>query len=82
MVALSEQDKLEGKWINIKLLDVEQVLKKVWLKGIDFPLLFTIQVFKNGDDTAYLYLICSDLSLSLEQVTAIYKKTVDCRAIS
>lgn len=74
LVALSEQDKLEGKWINIKSLDVEQVSMKVWLKGIDFPLLFTRQVFKNGDDTAYLYLISSDLSLSFEQATAIYKK--------
>lgn len=74
LVALSEQDKQEGKWINIKSLDLEQVSTKVWLKGIDFPLLFTRQVFKNGDDTAYLYLISSDLSLSFEQVTAIYKK--------
>ncbi len=74
LVALSEQDKQEGKWINIKSLDLEQVSTKVWLKGINFPLLFTRQVFKNGDDTAYLYLISSDLSLSFEQVTAIYKK--------
>jgi len=74
LVALSEQDKQEGKWINIKSLNLEQVSTKVWLKGIDFPLLFTRQVFKNGDDTAYLYLISSDLSLSFEQVTAIYKK--------
>lgn len=73
-MALSEQDKQEEKWINIKSLVVEQVSTKVWLKGIDFPLLFIRQVFKNGDDTAYLYLISSDLSLSFEQVTAIYKK--------
>jgi len=56
LVALSEQDKQEGKSINIKSLDLEQISTKVWLKGIDFPLLFTRQVFKNGDDTAYLYL--------------------------
>ena len=74
LVALSEQDKQEGKWINIKSLNLEQVSTKVWLKGIDFPLLFTRQVFKNGDDTAYLYLISSDLNLFFEQVTAIYKK--------
>ena len=74
LVALSEQDKQEGKWINIKSLDLEQVSTKVWLKGIDFPLLFIRQVFKNGDDTAYLYLISSDLNLSFKQVTTIYKK--------
>lgn len=74
LVALSEKDRQEGKWINIRSLELEQVSKKVWLKGIDFPLLLTRQVFKNGDDTAYLYLISSDLSLSFEQVTTLYKK--------
>jgi len=74
LVALSEEDKQKGKWINIKSLNLEQVPKKVWLKGIDFPLLLTRQVFKNGDDTAYLYLISSDLSLSFQQVTTLYKK--------
>jgi hypothetical protein len=74
LVALSQEDKQKGKWINIKSLDLEQVSKKVWLKGIDFPLSLTRQVFKNGDDTAYLYLISSDLSLSFKQVTTLYKK--------
>ncbi len=74
LVALSEEDKQKGKWINIKSLNLGQVPKKVWLKGVDFPLLLTRQVFKNGDDTAYLYLISSDLSLSFRQVTTLYKK--------
>lgn len=74
LVALSEQDKQQGKWINIKSLNLEQVPKKVWLKGIDFPLSLIRQVFKNGDDIAYLYLISSDLNLSFEQMTTIYKK--------
>lgn len=74
LVALSEEDRQKGKWINIKSLNLEQVSKKVWLKGIDFPLSLTRQVFKNGDDIASLYLISSDLSLSFEQVTALYKK--------
>jgi hypothetical protein len=73
-VALSEDDKQKGKWINIKSLNLEQVSKKVWLKGIDFPLSPTGQVFKNGDDTANLYLISSDLGLSFEQMTTLYKK--------
>ena len=74
LVALSEEDKQKGKWINIKSLNLEQTPKKVWLKGIDFPLSLTRQVFKNGDHTAYLYLISSDLSLSFEQITTFYKK--------
>ncbi len=74
LVALSEDDKQKGKWVNIKSLNLEQVSKKVWLKGIDFPLSLTRQVFKNGDDVANLYLISSDLSLSFKQITTIYKK--------
>lgn len=74
LVALSEQDKQKGKWINIKSLDLEQIPKGVWLKGFDFPLSLTRQVFKNGDNVAYLYLISSDLNLSFKQVTTIYKK--------
>lgn len=74
LVALSEADKQTGKWVNIKSLNLEQVSKEVWLKGIDFPLSLTRQVFKNGDDIANLYLISSDLSLSFKQITTIYKK--------
>lgn len=74
LVALSEQDKKEGKWINIKSLNLEQVSTKVWLKGVDFPLLFTRQVFKNGDDTAYLYLISSDLSLSFGKHAVLHSQ--------
>jgi len=73
-VALSQEDKEKGKWTDIRSLKLEQVSKKVWLKSVDFPLLLTRQVFKNGDDIAYLYLISSDLSLSFEQVTTLYKK--------
>jgi len=58
LVALSQEDKQKGKWINIKSLNLGQVSKKVWLKGIDFPLSPTRQVFKNGDDMANLYLTC------------------------
>ena len=35
LVALSEEDKRKGKWINIKSLNLEQIPKKVWLKGIE-----------------------------------------------
>jgi len=31
LVALSQEDKQKGKWINIKSLKLEQVSKKVWL---------------------------------------------------
>jgi hypothetical protein len=51
--------------------------------GLDFSLLLTKQVFKNEDDTVGgLYLACSDLNLSYQQITTIYKKTVGRRRIS
>lgn len=74
LIALSRQDKENGNWINIKSLDLEQSVKEVWLKGLDFPLSLSKQVFKNADDTATLYLVSSDLSLSHDQMTALYKR--------
>lgn len=74
-VALSEQDKAEKKYVGIGLLKLEQQPVEVWLQELDFPLLLTKQVFKNEDDTVgELYLVCSDLNLSYEQITTIYKR--------
>ncbi len=74
--ALSQDDKEKGHWISIGALPLEQNSEvKVWLKGYDFPLLLTKQIFKNGDDAVgMLYLVCSDLNLSFDQITALYKK--------
>lgn len=74
LVALSEEDRKKGNWINIESLDLGQAERVVWLKGMDCPLSLTRQVFKNGDGTANLYLVCSDLGLSFDQVTALYKR--------
>ena len=47
----------------------------VYVKGLDFPILVTKQVFKNGNGvTGVLYLVSNDLNLSYEQMTTIYKK--------
>jgi hypothetical protein len=74
-VALSKSDRDEKKYIGIESLQLGQQTVEVWLEGLDFPLLLTKQVFKNGDGTVgELYLACSDLSLSYEQITTIYKK--------
>src|SRR5680860_1285286 len=74
LVALSEEDRNKGNWINIESLDLGQVAVTVWLKGLDRPLSLTRQVFKNGDDTADLYLVCSDSGLSVDQISALYKR--------
>jgi len=74
-VALSKEDKAQKKYIGIGLLYLEQQPVEVWLEELDFPLLLTKQVFKNEDGTVgELYLVCSDLNLSYEQISTIYKR--------
>jgi hypothetical protein len=74
-IALSKTDKQQDKYIGIELLKLEQQSVEIWLEGLDFPLLLIKQVFKNGDGTVgELYLVASDLNLSYEQITTIYKK--------
>jgi hypothetical protein len=74
-VALSLADKNQGKYISIKDLKLEKCVLPVYVKSLDFPIIVTKQVFKNGNGVAgVLYLVCNDLSLSYEQMTTIYKK--------
>lgn len=76
LVALSEDEKRQGKFININKLDLQpnQVIS-VWLKGLDFPVLITKQVFTNKDgSTGELYIITNDLNLDYDNITTIYKK--------
>ncbi|HEX8278541.1 MAG TPA: transposase [Segetibacter sp.] len=73
--ALSLEDKKANNYISIKSLQPGQQTVEIWLEELDFPLLLVKQVFKNEDDTVgELYLACSDLSLSYERITTIYKK--------
>ncbi len=75
LVALSKAAKEANDYVGIESLQLGQQTVEVWLKGLDFPLLLTRQVFKDGDHTVgELYLACSDLGLSYEQITTIYKK--------
>jgi hypothetical protein len=74
-VALSEKDKDDKKYISIETLQPGQQTVEIWFEELDFPLLLTKQVFKNENDTVgELYLACSDLNLSYDQITTIYKK--------
>jgi hypothetical protein len=74
-VALSLEAKAAKNYISIELLQPGQQTVEVWLEELDFPLLLTKQVFKDEDDTVgELYLACSDLSLSYEQINTHYKK--------
>jgi len=74
-VALSLKDKQNETYINTKELEPGQQTVEVWFEKMDFPLLLTKQVFKNENGTVgELYLASSDLSLSYDQITTIYKK--------
>jgi hypothetical protein len=74
-IALSLEGKKNETCRNIKTLQPGQHTVEVWFEKLDFPLLLTKQVFKNQNDTVVqLYLACSDLSLSYDQITTIYKK--------
>lgn len=74
-VALSSEAKDAKQFISIESLQLGQQPVEVWLQELDYPLLLVKQVFKNEDDTVgELYLTCSDLNLTYEQITTIYKK--------
>jgi len=49
-VALSWKEKLSGKFQKVSELDLqENQAMQVWLKGLDFPVLLTKQIFHNKD---------------------------------
>ena len=74
-VSLSKQDKANGKYISIKESVSEECVRSVYVKQLDFPILIAKQVFKDGNGvTGTLYLACSDLSLSYEQLTTVYQR--------
>ena len=74
-VALSKENKEDKKYISIETLQPRQQTVEIWLEELDYPLLLTKQVFKNENGTVgELYLACSDLNLSYERITTIYKR--------
>ena len=76
LVALSEQDKRDGQFVAVSELEIKPgQCRLVYLKGVEFPLLLTKQVFINKDgSTGTLYLVASDTSLTYFQITTIYQK--------
>jgi len=76
LVALSLEDKLEGKFVPIDSLPLnEDTLISVYIKGLDFPVSLVKQSFTNKDDSeGELYLACSDSPCDYSQITTIYQK--------
>jgi hypothetical protein len=76
LVALSLDDKKQGRYVRIDSLDfTHQKVVSGWLKGYSQEVLLTRQVFTNKDgSTGELDLVCSDLSCNFEAITTIYQK--------
>lgn len=76
LVFLSEEDKQHGRSQSIDTVNFpEEKPVKVWITGVDFPVLLFRQVFKNKDDsTGILYLVCSDLDCDGDSIKTIYEK--------
>lgn len=75
-VAVSQKDKQRGRWQAVSTLDLpEETTCEIWLEEVDFPLLLAKQVFTNEDgSTGTLYLVTSEVTLSYDQMTKLYKK--------
>ena len=75
-VALSLPDKQQGRFHPVDTLPLEaNATREVYLEGVDFPLLFSKQVFTNEDgSTGVAYLVCSDTTLSFDDLTTSYHK--------
>jgi len=75
-VALSEDDKSNGKYQRIDQLELpEGTTQTIFLEGVPFPLHLVRQVFTNDDgSTGVRYLATSDLTLDADQIITIYQK--------
>jgi len=70
------QAKGNGQWIRIDQLTLQaNTATEIYLESVDFPLVLVKQVFANGDgSTGIQYLVSSDMTLSGEVMTIIYRK--------
>lgn len=75
-VALSLDDKKNGRYVRVDKLDIEaNTTMVIYLEGVDFPLKLIKQVFTNGDDSiGILYLVTGDTDLTYDEMTTIYGK--------
>jgi hypothetical protein len=75
-VALSKEDKLNGKFTRIDALDLQQDKPvRVWLKGLDFEVLLMKKVFTNKDgSTVPAYIVTNNLDLDQDEINEIYQK--------
>lgn len=75
-VALSKEDKLQGRYQKISDLGLpENEPIVVYLEKVPFPLLLLRQIFTNEDGSVGVrYLVTSDLNLTFDPLITIFKK--------
>ncbi len=75
-VALCANDKQQGRYEVLSSLELEaDASRLIWLEGVPFALLLVKQVFTNEDGSVgIVYLVSSDTTLTVEQLTTIYQK--------
>ncbi len=75
-LALSLEAKKQGQYVRVDELVLEaNSVMTMYLEGVDFALQLVKQVFTNGDGSiGILYLVTSDLELTHDQITTLYRK--------
>jgi len=75
-VAMSLADKLKGQFHRVDTLGLEaEATREIYMEGVAFPLLLAKQVFINEDgSTGTLYLVSSDTTLSVNDLTTSYQR--------
>ena len=74
-VALSEEDKINGKYVSIADVDTGACSSRlIYLEGYKKSLKVTKQVSKDGDDdeSIYLYLITNDIELTTDKILEMF----------
>jgi len=75
LVALTEEDKKQGRFTRIDTINWSEEPIQGWVKGLEFPVLFHRQVFTNKDgSTGILYLISNELDADKTTLETIYQK--------
>ena len=76
LFAKSLDDKYQGKFVSIEsLLHSDKESVRGYLKGYDKEVIVVCRVFTNKDaSTGKLYLVCSDLTLDSNSISAIYER--------
>jgi hypothetical protein len=75
LAARGEKEAKKGSFKPLEKLKLGKRAVKLYLKGLDFPVVVVKKTFKHGrKSSGTLYLACSDLELGYEAIFNLYKK--------